>query len=172
MSKRRQRRLPGEVELNLAAMLDMAFQLLAFFILTFRPSPIEGEILVNLPPPVPMTNVAIDAPQGAAGEGIMVKETLPITIRDDGNGAISSVSVGQRTIFEGEATPARLALLDKELRETLSIRETPFDQVLIMVAPRIPYAELMKVIDICTRQKFSDGSPLNKISFSEYATTE
>ena len=28
-----------EVELNLAAMLDMAFQLLTFFILTFKPAP-------------------------------------------------------------------------------------------------------------------------------------
>ena len=30
----------GEVELNMTAMLDMAFQLLAFFILTFHPSPV------------------------------------------------------------------------------------------------------------------------------------
>jgi len=169
MSKRRRRRLPGEVELNLAAMLDMAFQLLAFFILTFRPSPIEGEIAVNLPPPVPMTNIAMNSPAGGDGEGILVKETLPITIRDDGAGGIGTVAVGERAIFEGEATPGKLALLDRELRETLSIRETPFDQVLIMVAPTISYADLMKVMDVCTRQKFADGSPLNKISFAELA---
>ncbi len=42
--KKKKRRSQSEVELNLAAMLDMAFQLLAFFILTFRPAPLEGQI--------------------------------------------------------------------------------------------------------------------------------
>ena len=32
------------VELNVTAMLDMAFQLLAFFILTFRPGPLEPAV--------------------------------------------------------------------------------------------------------------------------------
>ena len=31
-------------------MLDMAFQLLAFFILTFRPPPGEDKIFLKLPP--------------------------------------------------------------------------------------------------------------------------
>ena len=46
------------VELKLAAMLDMAFQLLTFFILTFRPAPIEGQIDLRLPPPVPRVAAA------------------------------------------------------------------------------------------------------------------
>lgn len=45
------------VELNLAAMLDMAFQLLAFFIMTFKPAPIEGQINLKLPPPKPVAGV-------------------------------------------------------------------------------------------------------------------
>ena len=32
-------------------MLDMAFQLLTFFILTYRPPPTEGQIYLRLPPP-------------------------------------------------------------------------------------------------------------------------
>src|SRR5262245_59305050 len=40
----------GEVELNMAAMLDMAFQLLAFFILTFRPSAVESQVSLRMPP--------------------------------------------------------------------------------------------------------------------------
>src|SRR5205823_3690703 len=48
---RRARPKTDEVSLNLAAMLDMAFQLLAFFILTFKPNPVEGQISLNLPPP-------------------------------------------------------------------------------------------------------------------------
>ena len=51
MGRRKKRRSQSDVELNLAAMLDMAFQLLTFFILTFRPAPIEGQISLRLPPP-------------------------------------------------------------------------------------------------------------------------
>ena len=38
------------VELNVTAMLDMAFQLLAFFVLTFRPGPVEPAVQLHLPP--------------------------------------------------------------------------------------------------------------------------
>ncbi len=65
MAKRaKKHRSSEEVQLNLAAMLDMAFQLLAFFILTFRPSPVEGQLLLNLPPPTPVTKVS-----SAGGDG-------------------------------------------------------------------------------------------------------
>jgi len=50
----RHRRSQEEVELNVTAMLDMAFQLLAFFILTFKPPPVEGSIALRLPPAAPI----------------------------------------------------------------------------------------------------------------------
>ena len=50
----RRRRKQGDVELNLAAMLDMAFQLLTFFILTFKPPPAEATFIA-------MTKSASDA---------------------------------------------------------------------------------------------------------------
>ena len=53
--RRKKHKPPGEVQINLAAMLDMAFQLLAFFILTFRPAPIEGHFQLHMPPPTSQT---------------------------------------------------------------------------------------------------------------------
>src|SRR4029078_9410168 len=47
--RRRKRRSAEGVEINLAAMLDMAFQLLMFFILTFSPMPLESQIAAQLP---------------------------------------------------------------------------------------------------------------------------
>ena len=38
-----------EPDLPITPMLDMSFQLLAFFIMTFQPSPTEGQILLALP---------------------------------------------------------------------------------------------------------------------------
>jgi hypothetical protein len=42
----------------------------------------------------------------------------------------------------------------------------------IRVAPNLRYEELMKVIDVCTRQKMADGQLLRKISFVEMSGTD
>lgn len=39
-----------EPDLPITPMLDMSFQLLSFFIMTFRPAPTEGQIAMSLPP--------------------------------------------------------------------------------------------------------------------------
>src|SRR6186713_2783818 len=38
-----------EPDLPITPMLDMSFQLLAFFIMTFKPAPTEGQIMLTLP---------------------------------------------------------------------------------------------------------------------------
>src|SRR3954464_13965228 len=47
------RKRPGtdfvEPDLPITPMLDMSFQLLAFFIMTFKPAPTEGQIAMTLP---------------------------------------------------------------------------------------------------------------------------
>jgi hypothetical protein len=39
--------------------------------------------------------------------------------------------------------------------------------VLLRVGKSLDYGELMKIIDVCTKQKMADGKPVNKISFVE-----
>lgn len=49
---RRHRRMkdnPTEPDLPITPMLDMSFQLMAFFILTFKPGPTEGQLAMTLP---------------------------------------------------------------------------------------------------------------------------
>lgn len=50
---KKQAKKTEETEVNLAAMvtpmLDMSFQLLSFFIITFKPMPTEGQLAINLP---------------------------------------------------------------------------------------------------------------------------
>ena len=66
MGRKKKRRKQEDVELNVTAMLDMAFQLLTFFILTFRPAPIEGQISLRLPPPQAVV-VTKKRPEGRLG---------------------------------------------------------------------------------------------------------
>jgi biopolymer transport protein ExbD len=172
--RRRLSRSKADVELNLASMLDMAFQLLAFFILTFRPSPIEGQLSLHLPPAVPVTNVQAERPDvaAAADAGGTTAKSLEVSVFADSNGEVSSTQVGLRQAFQGPADTANLHKLDQKLHEAFAFEGSPFEQIVIRVAPNLRYEELMKVIDVCTRQKMSDGQMLHKISFVEMSGTE
>ena len=69
--------------------------------------------------------------------------------------------------FTGPADAANLRKLDKQLHDAFGFAGTPFEQIVVRVAPKLRYEELMKVIDVCTRQKMLDGQTLRKISFVE-----
>ena len=163
MRKRRKKRRPqSDVELNLAAMLDMAFQLLAFFILTFRPAPIEGQISLRLP--LPQATAIVEGAQ-QAGEDytntnpIQGINTLTISvIADPKTGDISGLGIGESQV-------PSLAALDGRLKEVFADAGNPFDQVILQVSDSCRYDELMKVIDVCTHQTLPDGRKLSKLSF-------
>ena len=162
MSRRRKRRSGEEVELNLAAMLDMAFQLLTFFILTFKPAPVEGQINLRLPPPVGITR----AGGSDAGTDFNAKEppkgltTLVISAFSQRDGSLAQLAVGETPV-------GTLSALDNRLQTVFADKSTPFDQVIIYVGPELRYDELMRVIEVCTRQRLPDGSRLSKLSFVE-----
>ena len=164
MGRRRKRRSQPDVELNLAAMLDMAFQLLTFFILTFKPAPVEGQISLRLPPPQAVV-VAKDAQK--AGQDttntnpVQGVTTLTISVfADSQTGAIKSLGVGETQV-------SGLAALNGKLKEVFADPGNPFDQVIIQVSDSCRYDELMRVVDICTHQVLPDGQKLSKLSFVE-----
>lgn len=158
-----------KVELNLAAMLDMAFQLLTFFILTFRPSPTEGQLAVNIPhaslpqPAVGQPEAA--KPQDPASPTVDVNpfETLTIHVDAGASGATQRVRIGTRVVADHRWDEAAQSRLSRELRDALALGA--FDRVQIVADGRLSYADLMRTVEICTRQKLSDGSPLHKIAF-------
>ena len=161
--RRRKRRTQSEVELNLAAMLDMAFQLLTFFILTFKPAPIEGQVLLRMPPPQPIT--ALNAGEKAGSDPkntnpLQGLNTLVVSILAHPDGSMKQMAIGETPI-------AGLTAFDRTLTEVLGDPASVFDQVIVQVDSRLHYGPLMQVIDVCTRQKLSSGEPLSKLSFVE-----
>src|SRR4030095_10517717 len=95
--RHRKRRNQGDVELNLAAMLDMAFQLLTFFILTFRPAPVEGQILLRMPPPMPVTNINSGQKAGADESNtnpVQGLNTLIVTVVAQSDGSLRQLAIG------------------------------------------------------------------------------
>jgi biopolymer transport protein ExbD len=164
--RHKRRRTQGEVELNLAAMLDMAFQLLTFFILTFKPAPIEGQVLLRMPPPQPVTNINAGDKAGADSKNtnpVQGLSTLVISALANSDGSLKQMAVGETPI-------AGLTALERRLEDILRDPGSGFDQVIIQVDSRLHYGPLMQVIDVCSRQKLPTGEPLTKLSFVELPT--
>ncbi|HEY4759894.1 MAG TPA: biopolymer transporter ExbD [Thermoguttaceae bacterium] len=158
---RRHQRQQSDVELNMAAMLDMAFQLLAFFILTFRPAPIEGQISLRLPPPQPVT--AGTEPVGSEltnTNPIKGVDTLTISVFPNQSGDIGSLGIGDTGV-------ANLTALDMRLQQIFDDPDNFFEQVIIQAGSNLRYDAIMKVVDICTRLKLPNGQRLSKLSFVE-----
>jgi biopolymer transport protein ExbD len=159
---KKKKRSHSEVELNLAAMLDMAFQLLTFFILTFKPAPVEGEIALRMPPPMPITQTSGKKAGADPNDKNPLKglNSLIISVLPNKSGGLGTMQVGEGAV-------GSLARLDERLRSVLSDASSPFDQVIIQVGSGLRYDALMSVVDICTRQTIGNGQKLSKLSFVE-----
>ena len=168
MSRKHRRNPSGDVELNMAAMLDMAFQLLTFFILTFKPAPIEGQVQLRMPPPMALPN-----PNGKSAPGqteskdlVAGHDTLSIFLTADDQGKLASIFIDKNEVLVD--SDGSLRSFDRDLKKALNDQgaATPYEQVLIQVGSKLHYDQLMKIIDVCTHQTMH-GDPkqhLTKLS--------
>ncbi len=152
----------AEVTLNMAAMLDMAFQLLAFFILTFRASPIEAQISLRLPDsPQATTSSSVQIDSGPVDPMDDLNFPLPIDLYSLPNGELDKIVIGSRVMKSDDPVET----MQMYRQEMVSLFEKPiFDSVVIRVGKELYYEPLMQVVDLCTKQKAKDGSPMTKIS--------
>jgi hypothetical protein len=152
----------GEVELNMASMLDMAFQLLAFFILTFQPNT-EGQIALHLRPPQGIAPSPTPPNPGLVPSDALPPgfKTLVISVVPNPSGDVAGFFIGENSL------PGDLRLLDCELKRVFSDPANLFDQMILQVGQTQRYDGLMRVIGVCSRQTLSDGKRLSKLSFVE-----
>ena len=69
--------------------------------------------------------------------------------------------------FSGPANSANLQKLEAILKQVFALQGDEVDQVMLHVAPGLLYEDLMKIIDVCMRQKLPDGRPVRTINFTE-----
>lgn len=151
--------LKSEVEIQVAPMLDMAFQLLTFFILTYRPSPLEGQFSMNLLPAAPAIDMSAEAPSEAEPTTADVPtalRTLTTSLYARPDGTIDRIVLGEVELADLEELRGRLKEITKD-------KTLPFDQALIQAAPDLSYTELIKVIDVFAGPEIN----ITKISFGE-----
>jgi len=127
-----------DVALPITPMLDMSFQLLSFFILTFHPMPTEGQLAVTLPP---AAGVQISLPDPPAD---FVRDEYTITVTEFA-GQLSIGLRGPSAVLPDLKSLADLrdALADLPRRENVAIT--------VEAAADLPYARLIAVLDVCRK---------------------
>jgi hypothetical protein len=147
-------------------MLDMAFQLLTFFVLTYKPAPAEVQFVMNLLPAQPATAITAEAPSDKPSDNLPVSlRTLPTLLRAGAGGSLAQIMVGETAI------PTDPKALEKELDKYFQDPNLPFDQTMLKVDPRLKYSELMKVINAFANA-FVSAKKEPKLTFEEYVPVE
>lgn len=148
-----------EVEIQVTPMLDMAFQLLTFFILTYQPAPTEGQFSMNLLPAAPAIDMSTAPEEGdtnAAADVPAALRTLRTIVHANADGTIARIVLG-----ENEFT--KLEDLKAKLKDIVADKSLPFDQALVEADSDLSYAELIRVIDVFAGPEIN----LTKLSFTE-----
>jgi hypothetical protein len=105
-----------------------------------------------------------DETDGSKVEATQAAKTLTITITAAENGQMSSLTVGLAKLFGGPATPAHLRQLDRRLKDAFAV-EAAAERVLLRVDERLNSGDLIRVINVCDRQRIADGGQVKKINF-------
>ena len=154
----------AKVEINTAAMLDMAFQLLAFFILTFNPSDVEIQISMLMPPDKPVSGSGTSAAPQVDIQNVDTSLPLPIRVLANPDRSFREIQVGSDSISGGSMQEF---LVSFEAAVSNMFQNAGFESVDLKVDSNLGYEYLIRVMEVCTRQKLHDGTNLTKISLNE-----
>jgi len=168
MRRRSLRQKVDEPNVPIAPMLDMAFQLLTFFVLTYHPAPQEGQFVMSLLPAQPATAMATApaANQPATSNDLPVSlRTLPTILKAGDGGSLGRIVVEQTEV------PNDPRALEEALGKYLQDPDLPFDQTLLKVDPNLRYSELMTVINAFSNA-FTKAGKDPKLSFIELRPDE
>jgi biopolymer transport protein ExbD len=102
-------RPPDEVAFPVTPFLDMAFQLLAFFILTFRPPSPEMRLDLHLPTgPATLAPPARGNVAAAAPDELDLETDLTLTVEADPAGTPQSIKLGEAPVIDAADLESRL----------------------------------------------------------------
>ncbi|HSQ58129.1 MAG TPA: biopolymer transporter ExbD [Gemmata sp.] len=156
-------------DLPITPMLDMSFQLLSFFIITFKPAPTEGQIAMSLPPVQEGGAAATLAPDLTSEKPM---KYLARVEASDG-GAIASIRLteedspdekgkefgGTKPEVEGFLRACKELVVSEEHKRAAN-PSRPAPKLTLEMANRLHQAYVMQVFDAAYQAGFRDISPV------------
>jgi biopolymer transport protein ExbD len=161
MTIRRKTDAGPEPTLPITPMLDMAFQLLAFFVMTYHPSDLEGQMDLSLPSEVitraeKKEDVDPNAKPDPKPLELPANLTVLVRTQQDGvnNGRISALTL------QDEAGPQPVDNLDKLKDELKKRRETVENKenIKIQADGKLKWESVIQVMDVCQQAGFKNIS--------------
>jgi hypothetical protein len=157
-----------EADLPITPMLDMSFQLLAFFIMTFKSTPTEGQIAMTLPPDNPgggvgTPDVSADKPVKYIARVTATDngQIASINIREDGTADDKGVEVSDIGGYFATLKPkGDLAERAAETAKAKGLAAPPPPKLVLEIGDRLLQEYVVSLIDHGIRAKFSDISPV------------
>ncbi len=160
-----------DVEINkvITPMLDMAFQIFAFFIVIYHPSQLEGQLLLSLPD---AAQAKAAKPEDARPDQSMTGDlelpaeitVLAKTKRPDGtqDGSITQISVqerlGTKDVVKQDPGSNDVPNLEALRKYLQSVRGSLSNQndIKIEAESGLRYEYVMEIMDLCTRAGFKN----------------
>lgn len=154
-SHRRQAADHVEPDLPITPMLDMSFQLMAFFIFTFRPAPTEGQIAMALPKMEggadALPSITDDKPQ-----------TYTVRVEAAANGTIGKMSLFEKD--SGDARPTDLGADVKKYQSELQSRFAALKggkgKLTLEISDGLLQEYVVQLLDVGIRVGFTDIAPV------------
>ena len=92
MPKRRDVKAPDKIDINMTPMIDVVFQLMAFFLMTFKVAAVEGDFNMKLP-----------KDERSAGPANTQVEMIDVVMKARPDGDLAFVGIGGAAPFPGGA---------------------------------------------------------------------
>ncbi|MEW4570844.1 biopolymer transporter ExbD [Tautonia sp. JC769] len=144
-----------EIEVPLTPMLDVAFQLLTFFILTFKPAPMELQFDLNLLPTTPQTQPEPEPPpEDSPSDEPPAIRSFQVSLLSDSTGGLTGIELEELRFDD-------IAGLREQVKGLLEDPDYAFDQALIRADPDLHWEHLVAVLNM-----FSDLG-MSKVNFTE-----
>ena len=159
-----------EPDLPITPMLDMSFQLLAFFIMTFKVAPTEGQIMLTLPkeegggPGMPGP-IDIDKPLHyivrvvAADDGSVGQ----LTLIEESSAAAEGKNLKAGLYNNPDGTPMTMVqTYQQELKSLAAAMEQQkkTGKLTLEIDPKLLQGSVVQLIDVGLRAGFNDISPV------------
>jgi biopolymer transport protein ExbD len=141
-------------------MLDMSFQLLAFFILTFKPMPTEGQLAINLP-----RLDAAETPQNLDVPEQDKKDEYTITLNSSADGGVANISMkGPTGASPDIKNSAELLYQLEKITPPAGRKREEGISITIEADDNLTYARLIEVMNMCKRAGYETVNlmPLRK----------
>jgi biopolymer transport protein ExbD len=161
VARERKEEAPVDIMVPITPMLDMSFQLLSFFILTFHPMPTEGQLSINLP--------KLDATEKPPPVEPLPPEEktddYTITLNSSADGGIANISLkGPTGGSEDIRSSADLLVQLKAITPPAGKKREEGVSITVESADDLKYARLIEVMDLCKRAGYDTVNlmPLRK----------